>query len=80
MPMPQRNGGGNPIHNQGQGQGHPHAIIGNNSFNHNSGLGIWANGSNSMMMSSPPSGTTNNNVGLDMNGFNTFYPDHMMGR
>ncbi|CAI7571626.1 unnamed protein product [Penicillium manginii] len=80
MPMPQRNGGGNPIHNQGQGQGHPHAMIGNNNFNHNSGLGIRTNGGNSMMMSPPPSGTPNNNAGPNMNGFNTFYPDYMMGR
>ncbi|KAJ5586048.1 hypothetical protein N7450_005835 [Penicillium hetheringtonii] len=80
MPMPVRNGGGNPIH----GQGHPHAMMANNNFSHNSGLGIRTSGGNSMMMSPPPPGATptnnNNNAAPNMNGFNSFYPDYMMGR
>lgn len=73
MPMPMRNGNNN-IHPQGN----PHTMINNPQFNHNSGLGIRANGGNSMMMSPPPGGAANNNANL--NGFNSFYPDYMMGR
>ncbi|KAJ6164578.1 hypothetical protein N7470_003250 [Penicillium chermesinum] len=72
MPMPMRNG--NPMH----AQGNPHAI--HQSFNHNSGLGIRTNGGNSMMMSPPPGGTPGNSAGPNMNGYNSFYPDYMMGR
>ncbi|KAJ5280163.1 hypothetical protein N7478_005535 [Penicillium angulare] len=79
MPMPLRNGGNN-IH----GQGNPHTMVNSPQFNHNSGLGIRANGANSMMMSPPPppppGGAARNNAGPDMNGFNSFYPDYMMGR
>ena len=74
MPMPVRNG--NALHVQGN----PHALINNPSFNHNSGLGIRTNGANPMMMSPPPGGAVNNNGGPNLNGFNSFYPDYMMGR
>ncbi|KAJ5709094.1 hypothetical protein N7493_010428 [Penicillium malachiteum] len=73
MPMPMRNG--NNIH----GQGNPHPMMNNSQFNHNSGLGIRANGANSMMMSPPPGNAATNNA-PNMNGFNSFYPDYMMGR
>jgi len=74
--MPMRNG--NNVH----GQGSPHPMMNNSQFNHNSGLGIRANGGNSMMMSPPPppQGAAGNNAGSNMNGFNSFYPDYMMGR
>ncbi|KAJ5573900.1 uncharacterized protein N7459_008327 [Penicillium hispanicum] len=74
MPMPVRNG--NPMH----AQGNPHAMMNNASFNHNSGLGIRTNGGNSMMMSPPPGNAANTNAGPNLNGFNSFYPDYMMGR
>ncbi|KAJ5176709.1 uncharacterized protein N7482_002586 [Penicillium canariense] len=82
MPMPMRNG--NPIHSA-HTNGNPHAMVGNGSFNnHNSGLGIRANGANAMMMSPPPppppGNAAGNNAGPNMNGFNPFYPDYMMGR
>ncbi|CAG8042040.1 unnamed protein product [Penicillium salamii] len=60
----------------------PHAgLVNNGSYNPNSGLGI-RNGANSMMMSPPPpgSGGGNNNVTPNLNGYNSFYPDYMMGR
>ncbi|KAJ5689445.1 hypothetical protein N7462_003837 [Penicillium macrosclerotiorum] len=86
MPMPMRNGNnvhannvhGNNMH--GTPVGNPHAMIGNGSFSHGSGLGIRTNGVNSMMMSPPPGGAAGNNAGPNMNGFNSFYPDYMMGR
>ncbi|KAJ5182830.1 hypothetical protein N7492_000446 [Penicillium capsulatum] len=79
MPMPVRNGNA-AMHVPGN----PHAMVGNGTFNHNSGLGIRTNGGNSMMMSPPPppssAGTAGNNAGPNVNGFNSFYPDYMMGR
>lgn len=78
MPMPMRNG--NSLH-VAHGNGNPHAIVGNGTFNHNSGLGIRTNGGNAMMMSPPPPGAAaGNNAGPNMNGYNSFYPDYMMGR
>ncbi|KAJ5672620.1 hypothetical protein N7507_001747 [Penicillium longicatenatum] len=75
LAMPMRNG--NNVHAQGS----PHPMMNNSQFNHNSGLGIRANGGNSMMMSPPPpQGAAGNNAGPNMNGFNSFYPDYMMGR
>ena len=74
MPIPMRNSG-NPMH----AQTNPHAV--HQPFNHNSGLGIRTNGGHSMMMSPPPpGGTPSNNAGPSMNGYNSFYPDYMMGR
>lgn len=78
MPMPVRNGNA-AMHVPGN----PHAMVGNGTFNHNSGLGIRTNGGNSMMMSPPPPPSANaagNNAGPNANGFNSFYPDYMMGR
>ncbi|KAJ5833483.1 hypothetical protein N7474_001794 [Penicillium riverlandense] len=78
VPMQVRNGGG-AMHPPGN----PHAgMVGNGSFNPNSGLGIRTNGVNSMMMSPPPppGGGAGNNAGPNMNGYNSFYPDYMMGR
>lgn len=72
MPMPVRNG--NALH----APGHPH-MINNGALNHNSGLGIRTNGANPMM-SPPPGGAAGNNAGANVNGFNSFYPDYMMGR
>ncbi|KAJ5319142.1 hypothetical protein MYU51_013767 [Penicillium brevicompactum] len=61
----------------------PHAGLMNNnaSYNPNSGLGI-RNGANSMMMSPPPPGSAggNGNATPNLNGYNSFYPDYMMGR
>ncbi|CAG8140140.1 unnamed protein product [Penicillium nalgiovense] len=60
----------------------PHAgLMGNTSYNPNSGLGI-RNGANSMMMSPPPPSNSggNNNAASNLNGYNSFYPDYMMGR
>ncbi|KAJ5099496.1 hypothetical protein N7532_006497 [Penicillium argentinense] len=81
MPMPGRHGGGNAMH----GQGHPHAVTNNPSAYHNpnTGPGIRTNGGNSMMMSPPPppsAGNAPNAAAQNMNGFNSFYPDYMMGR
>ncbi|KAJ5104885.1 hypothetical protein NUU61_002232 [Penicillium alfredii] len=75
MPMPVRNG--TAMH----APGNPHAaMVGNGSYNPNSGLGIRTNGVNSMMMSPPPGGSAGSNTGPNINGFNSFYPDYMMGR
>lgn len=73
MSVPMRNG--NAMHPPG----HPQ-LINNGSFNHNSGLGIRTNGSGQMMSPPPPGGPPGNNAGANMNGFNSFYPDYMMGR
>ena len=78
MPMPVHNGSAS-MHPPGN----PHAMVGNGSFNHNSGLGIRTNGGGSMMMSPPPpppGGAAASNAGPNVNGFNSFYPDYMMGR
>lgn len=77
MPMSVRNG--TAMH----APSHAHAaMVGNGSFNPNSGLGIRTNGGvNAMMMSPPPpGGAGSNNAAPNMNGFNSFYPDYMMGR
>ncbi|KAJ6107885.1 hypothetical protein N7523_009208 [Penicillium sp. IBT 18751x] len=76
MPMPVRNGSAS-MHSPG----HPH-MVNNGSFNHNSGLGIRTNGVGQMMSPPPPPppGGAGNNAGPNMNGFNSFYPDYMMGR
>jgi hypothetical protein len=78
MPMPMRNG--NALH-VAHGPGNPH-VMGNGTFNHNSGLGIRTSGGNAMMMSPPPppGAAAGNNAGPNLNGYNSFYPDYMMGR
>ncbi|KAJ5495151.1 hypothetical protein N7539_000267 [Penicillium diatomitis] len=78
MPMPLRNG--NTLHSA-HGNGHPHGLVGNGGFNHNSGLGIRTTGGNALMMSPPPHGPpAGNNANPSLNGYNSFYPDYMMGR
>jgi hypothetical protein len=73
LPTPMRNG--NNMHTP-----NPHAgLMNNGSYNPNSGLGI-RNGANSMMMSPPPPGSAGSNNGPNLNGYNSFYPDYMMGR
>lgn len=84
MPLALRNNG--PIHPSAN---HTHAAMANNgSFNNpNAGLGIRANGMNPMLSHTPPlvgggggvsgTGTPGPNVG---GGFNSYYPDYMMGR
>ncbi|OJJ48306.1 hypothetical protein ASPZODRAFT_14453 [Penicilliopsis zonata CBS 506.65] len=83
MPLPIRNGALHPA------TGNPHAppppmASPGAPFNPNSGLGIRTNGVNlnAMMMPSPPlaGGVASNGAGPNMNGFNSFYPDYMMGR
>lgn len=56
-------------------------LMNNGSYNPNSGLGI-RNGTNSMMMSPPPPGSAsgNKNATPNINGYNSLYPDYMMGR
>lgn len=79
MPLALRNNG--PVH---PSVNHSHAAMANNgSFNPNPGLGIRANSMNSMVSPTPPlvggvpgSGTPGPNVG----GYNSYYPDYMMGR
>ncbi|KAJ5794886.1 hypothetical protein N7457_001485 [Penicillium paradoxum] len=79
MPMPappMRNGAvmHNPVNQHG-------GLMGNASYNPNSGLGI-RNGANPMMISSPPppSSAGGTNAVPNLNGYNSFYPDYMMGR
>ncbi|KAJ5463067.1 hypothetical protein N7475_008011 [Penicillium sp. IBT 31633x] len=74
-PPPMRNGSAmhNPV-NQHAG------LMSNAPYNPNSGLGI-RNGANSMMMSPPPPPSAGGtNTGQNLNGYNSFYPDYMMGR
>ncbi|KAJ5146051.1 uncharacterized protein N7515_000615 [Penicillium bovifimosum] len=73
---PMRNGAA--MHNPGNQHA---ALMGNVPYNPNSGLGI-RNGANSMMMPSPPppSSAGGTNAGPNLNGYNSFYPDYMMGR
>ncbi|KAI9929939.1 hypothetical protein ASPWEDRAFT_167604 [Aspergillus wentii DTO 134E9] len=78
MPLALRNNG--PIHHP---SGNPHAPMpSNGSFNPNTGLGIRTNGANAMMSPTPPLGGVANggNAGPNMGGFNSYYPDYMMGR
>ncbi|KAJ5562645.1 hypothetical protein N7535_002908 [Penicillium sp. DV-2018c] len=73
---PMRNGAA--MHNPGSQHA---ALMGNVPYISNSGLGI-RNGANSMMMPSPPppSSAGGTNAGPNLNGYNSFYPDYMMGR
>ncbi|KAJ6072267.1 hypothetical protein N7467_010352 [Penicillium canescens] len=73
LPTPMRNG--NNMHTPNAHAG----LMNNGSYNPNSGLGI-RNGANSMMMSPPPPGSAGSNNGPNLNGYNSFYPDYMMGR
>lgn len=63
--------------------GHPHAPVPNNgSFHPNTGLGIRTNHMNSMMSPTTPlsGGVPGGGSGPNMGGFNSYYPDYMMGR
>lgn len=78
IPMGIRNGATHPHLN-------PHTVANtvasNGTFNSNSGLGIRTNAMNGMLMNSPPlSGGGTGGNGPNMAGFNSFYPDYMMGR
>ncbi|GIK00276.1 cell cycle RNA binding protein whi3 [Aspergillus viridinutans] len=77
MPMALRNNGS--MHPPGN----PHAPMPTNgSFNSNSGLGIRGNNMNSLMSPTPPltGGVGGTSTGSNVGGFNSFYPDYMMGR
>ncbi|OOF92773.1 hypothetical protein ASPCADRAFT_152335 [Aspergillus carbonarius ITEM 5010] len=72
-PMAIRNNG--PVHPSGS----PNAPLPNNgAFNANSGLGIRTNPMNPMV--SPPPQLTGGASGPNMGGYNSYYPDYMMGR
>ena len=92
MPLALRNNG--PIHpSAAANHAHAAAMANNNTLNNpNAGLGIRANGMNPMLSHTPPlvggggsgsgggvpgTGTPGANVGA---GFNSYYPDYMMGR
>lgn len=77
MPLALRNSGG--MHPSAN----PHAALANsNGYNPNAGLGLRANGMNPIMSPTPPlaGGGTSGATGPNMGGFNTYYPDYMMGR
>ncbi|PYI05299.1 hypothetical protein BO78DRAFT_149700 [Aspergillus sclerotiicarbonarius CBS 121057] len=72
-PMAIRNNGA--VHPSGS----PNAPLPNNgAFNANSGLGIRTNSMNPMV--SPPPPLTGGTSGPNMGGYNSYYPDYMMGR
>lgn len=88
MPLALRNNG--PIHpSPAANHAHAAAMANNNTLNNpNAGLGIRANGMNPMLSHTPPlvgsggggvpgTGTPGPNVG---GGYNSYYPDYMMGR
>ncbi|RAK88731.1 RNA binding protein [Aspergillus costaricaensis CBS 115574] len=59
--------------------GSPNAPLPNNgTFNANSGLGIRTNPMNAMV--SPPPQLTGGASGPNVGGYNSYYPDYMMGR
>ena len=80
MPLALRNNG--PIHPSASQSHAP--MTSNGSFNPNAGLGIRANGMNSMMSPTPPvvGGAPGGGTPGPPNvtGYNAYYPDYMMGR
>lgn len=74
MPLALRNSGG--VHPSAN----THASVANNNYNPNAGLGIRANGVNPIMSPNSLAGGTAGTSGQATGGFNSYYPDYMMGR
>lgn len=58
----------------------PHATMANSNYNPNAGLGIRANGMNPVASPPPLGGGATGTPSPAMGGFNSYYPDYMMGR